>query len=52
MEINHEELITILNEKDKYEMMKGKKLKQQNMRLNIVNSRSSKNNGIMDDLHK
>ena len=59
MEINHEELITILNEKDKYEMMKGKNWnnkitieKQQNMRLNIVNSRSSKNNGIMDDLHK
>ena len=49
MEINHEELITILNEKDKYEMMKGKNWsnkitieKQQNMRLNIVNSRSSK----------
>ena len=59
MEINHEELITILNEKDKYEMMKGKNWnkkitieKQQNMRLNIVNSISSKNKGSMDDLHK
>ena len=50
MEISHEEFITILKEKDKYEKMKenvrnmSKKLeeKQGNMRLNSVNSRSQK----------
>ena len=48
MEINHEEFITIFKEKDKYEKMKenvrsgSEKLeeKQENMRLNRVNSRS------------
>ena len=48
MEISHEEFITILKEKDKYEKMKenvrnvSEKLeeKQENMRLNSVNSRS------------
>ena len=47
MEISHEEFITILKEKDKYEKMKEnvrsliEKLeeKQENMRLNSVNSR-------------
>ena len=48
MEISLEEVITILTEKDKYEKMKenvrnlSEKLeeKQQNMRINSVNSRS------------
>ena len=48
MEISHEEFITILKEKDKYEKMKENvknlsvKLeeKQENTRLNSVNSRS------------
>ena len=48
MEISHKEFITILKEKDKYEKMKEnvrnlcEKLeeKQENMRLNSVNSRS------------
>ena len=48
MEISHEEFITILKEKDKYEKMKenvrnvSEKLeeKQENMRLNSANSRS------------
>ena len=47
MEISHTEFITILKEKDKYEKMKknvrnlSEKLeeKQENMRLNSVNSR-------------
>ena len=47
MERSHEEFITILKEKDKYEKMKenvrnlSEKLeeKQENMRLNNVNSR-------------
>ena len=46
MEISHEEFITILKEKDKYEKMKenvrnvSEKLeeKQENMKLNSVNS--------------
>ena len=43
MEINHEEFVTIMKEKQKYEKMK-KKLRntserQENMRLNSVNSR-------------
>ena len=50
MEISHEEFITILKEKDKYEKMKenvknlSEKLeeKQENMRLNSVNLRSQK----------
>ena len=44
MEINHEEFITILNEKDKYEKMKENERnlneKQENMRLNSFNSRT------------
>ena len=47
MEISHAEFITILKEKDKYEKMKqnlrnvSEALKEkQNMRLNIVNSRT------------
>ena len=43
MEISHEEFITILKEKDKYEKMKENvrsvSEKQENMRLNSVNSR-------------
>ena len=47
MEISHEEFITIFKEKDKYEKMRenvrnvNEKLeeKQENMRLNSVNSR-------------
>ena len=46
MEKSHEELVVILNERDKYEKMK-KKLKnvsekQENLRLNSVNSRTKK----------
>ena len=44
MEISHEEFITILKEKDKYEKMKENlwniNEKQENMRLNSVNSRT------------
>ena len=46
MDISHEEFITILKEKDKYEKMKGnvrnvsESEKQKKMRLNRVNSRS------------
>ena len=48
MEISHEEFITTLKEKDKYEKMKenvrnlGEKLeeKQENTRLNNLNSKS------------
>ena len=48
MEISHEEFITVLNEKDKYEKIKenlwniNEKLeeKTESMRLNSVNSRS------------
>ena len=48
MEISHKEFITIMKEKDKYEKMKenvrnmSKKIeeKQENVRLNSVNSRS------------
>ena len=47
MEISNEEFMTILKEKDKYEKMKenlrnvSETLKEkQNMRLNIVNSRT------------
>ena len=43
MEINHEEFITNLKEKDKYEKMKENvrsiSEKQENVRLNSVNSR-------------
>ena len=49
MEISHEEFITILKEKDKYEKMKenvrnvSEKLeeKRENMRLNSANSKKS-----------
>ena len=48
LEISHEEFITILKEKDRYEKMKenlrnvSEKLeeKQENMRINSVNSRT------------
>ena len=44
IEISHEEFITILKEKDKYEKMKENvenvSEKQENMRLNSVNSRT------------
>ena len=44
MEISHEEFITILKEKDKYEKMKENlrnvSEKQKNMRLRSANSRS------------
>ena len=43
LEKSHEEFITILNERDKYEKMKENltnvSKKQENMRLNSVNSR-------------
>ena len=43
MEISHEEFVTILNEREKYEKMKENvrnvSEKQENMRLNSVNSR-------------
>ena len=46
IEINHEELVTILDERDKYEKMKEnlKNLneKQQNIKLNCVNSKTQK----------
>ena len=46
MEISHEEFITILKEKDEYEKMKenGRNVneKQENMRINSVNSKSLK----------
>ena len=49
MEISHEEFITILKEKDEYEKMKenGRNVneKQENMRLNSVNSKSLKKVG-------
>ena len=49
MEISHEEFITVLKEKDKYEKMKenirniSKKLeeKQENMQLNSVNKKKA-----------
>ena len=50
MEINHEELIAILKEKDEYEKMKEnvrnisekfEEEKQENIRLNSVNSRKT-----------
>ena len=44
MEISHEEFITVLNEKDKYEKIKENvrnvNEKQENTRLNSVNSRT------------
>ena len=47
MEISHEEFITILNEKDKYEKMKdnlrSKNEKYDVMRLSSVKSKISKN---------
>ena len=49
MEISYEEFITILKEKGEYEKMKenGKNVneKQENMRLNSVNSKSLKKVG-------
>ena len=53
MEISHEEFIAIFKEKDKYEKMKenvrGVSEKQENLRLNSVNSRTSKNNKVVDN---
>ena len=54
LEISHEEFVNILKERDKYEKMKENfknfSEKQKNMRLNGVNSRSSKNNDAVDNL--
>ena len=54
MEISHEEFVMILKERDKYEKMKENfknfSEKQKNMKLNGVNSRSSKNNDAVDNL--
>ena len=54
LEISHEEFVMILKERDKYEKMKENfknfSEKQKNMRLNGVNSRSSKNNDAVDNL--
>ena len=48
MEISHEELNAIIREKQKYERMKENMKnvseKQENMRLNCVNSKQKKNN--------
>ena len=59
MEISHEEFITILKEKNRYEKMKenmrnvSQKLedKFKNMRLNSVNSRNLKKKQMVDNLH-
>ena len=44
MEVSHEEFITIMKEKDKYqkmkESMKNVSEKQENMRINSANSRT------------
>ena len=49
MEISHEELVTIMKEKDKYEKIKENSRnvneKQENMRLKSVNSKTQKTNG-------
>ena len=49
MEISHEEFLTIMKEKDKYEKMKENikdvSEKQENMRLNSANSRTQKIDG-------
>ena len=49
MEISHEELVTIMKEKDKYEKIKENSRnlneKQENMRLKSVNSKTWKTNG-------
>ena len=46
MEISHKEFVTILNERNKYEKMKENlknvSEKQENMRLNSVNSKTQK----------
>ena len=46
MEISHKEFVTILNERNKYEKMKENlknvREKQENMRLNSVNSKTQK----------
>ena len=59
MEISHGKFIMISKEKDKYEKMKENlgnisktlKGKTENMRLNSFNSRSCKNNEIVDNFH-
>ena len=54
LEISHEEFVMILKERDKYEKMKENfknfSEKQKSMKLNGVNSRSSKNNDAVDNL--
>ena len=54
LEISHEEFVMILKERNKYEKMKENfknfSEKQKNMKLNGVNSRSSKNNDAVDNL--
>ena len=40
LEISHEDFVTILKERDKYEKMKGRfKIVSENMRLNNANSK-------------
>ena len=55
MEINHEEFNTIIKERQKYERMKENvrnvSEKQENVRLNRVNSKKKKiNNEFVDNL--
>ena len=53
MEISHEEFDTVLKEKDKYEktkeIVRNVSEKQENMRLNSVNSKTQKNK-VLDNL--
>ena len=53
MEISHEEFDTVLKEKDKYEktneIVRNVSEKQENMRLNSVNSKMQKNE-VLDNL--
>ena len=53
MEISHEEFDTVLKEKDKYEktneIVRNVSEKQENMRLNSVNSKTQKNE-VLDNL--
>ena len=53
MEISHEEFDTVLKEKDKYEktneIVRNVREKQENMRLNSVNSKTQKNE-VLDNL--
>ena len=53
MEISHKEFDTVLKEKDKYEktkeIVRNVSEKQENMRLNSVNSKTQKNE-VLDNL--